>query len=111
VCIKPLGLFCTTKALWVWLQVVVANRVQDMQVDGLIKTAKAKLEESIANPHISEEHRSYLRKQLEELDSMNIDRIKSKIQALKVITSEDIKRESKLEERIDSSESTKESEA
>ncbi|MBJ7297642.1 MAG: hypothetical protein JHC73_15290 [Dolichospermum sp.] len=96
-------------ALWVWLQVTAANHVRDMQVDALVKTAKVKLEESIANPHISEEHRSYLRKQLEQIDSMNIDRIKSKIEAFKVITSEDIKGEAKSETPFNSSESTHES--
>lgn len=83
-------------AFWVWLQVKVANYVRDKEVEQLIQGAKAELEESIANPHISEEHRSYLRKQLEDLDSININRIKSKIKALNVITGDDVRRNLKV---------------
>ena len=81
--------------LWAWMQVKVANYVRDKTVDKLIQTAKAKLEDSIASQHISEEYRSNLRRQLEELDSIKIDRIKSKIKALNIITGDDIRRNPK----------------
>jgi|GEM_PF-2758691 len=77
-------------ALWVLIQVKIANHFRDKEVDFLFQKAREKLKRRISDPDISEEHRCFLQKQLEEIDSIDISRIKSKIAKLKVITSKDI---------------------
>jgi hypothetical protein len=81
--------------LWGLVQIRFVNYVNDREVERLVKVAKIKLEKSIANPNISEEHREYLQKRLQEFDLISIDRIKSRIQAIAVYTGENV--ESKTE--------------
>jgi hypothetical protein len=82
-------------ALWVGLQVKATNYIRDKEFNKLVEAARRDIEESIKDPNISEEHRAKLRKDLEMFNSMNIERIKSKIKALKVSTTEDFKDKSK----------------
>jgi hypothetical protein len=77
--------------LWGWIQSRIVNYVKDQEAERLIKKAKVKIEEGIANPNISDEHREYLRKRLQEFDAISIDRLKSQIQAISIYTIEDVK--------------------
>jgi len=83
--------------LWVWLKVKIANYVRDREVDILIKKAKNTLEKEIANPHITEEYRLILVKQLEDINAININRIKSRIEALEIVRIKDIRRKQNVE--------------
>ncbi len=76
--------------LWIWLQVKIANYIRDIEVARLINKTRKKLRERIEDNNISEEHRHKLRKELENLDSIDINRFKSKIKELTIITEEDI---------------------
>jgi hypothetical protein len=77
--------------LWGWVQVKVVNYIKDQEAERLIKLAKINIEESIANPNITDEYREDLRKRYQEFDAIRIDRIKSQIQAISIYTIEDVK--------------------
>jgi hypothetical protein len=83
--------------LWEWIQARIVNYFKDQEAERLIKKAKIRIEEGIANPNISDEHREYLRQRLQEFDEISIDRLKSQIQAISIYTFEDVKNKIKLE--------------
>jgi hypothetical protein len=73
-------------ALWVYIQV----KIRDKEVDYLFKKAREQLKRRIDDPNISEDHRRELQKHLEDIDSLDINRIKSRIESLKVISKDDM---------------------
>ena len=75
----------------VWAQVRIANYVQERKVTSLITKAKAKLEAALANPNTSEEHKSRLQDELEQLEMFDVERIMTKVKSVKVISAKDVK--------------------
>jgi hypothetical protein len=81
-------------AVWIWVQVQIANRFRDKEVHQLFERARGTLQEALENPNTSPEHRQTLQKQLEELEMLNVKRVMDRIKSLKVITSDDVPKES-----------------
>jgi hypothetical protein len=81
-------------AIWIWVQVEIGNRFRDKEVHQLFEKARGTLQEALANPNTSPEHRQTLQKQLEDLEMLSVRRVMDRIKSLKVITSDDIPKES-----------------
>jgi hypothetical protein len=80
---------------WIWVQVQLANKIRDKEINFLAENAKTTLKEALENPNISEKHRERLQKQLEEVETITVDRMISRIKSLDVVTAEDVKRANK----------------
>ena len=77
-------------ALWLWLRIEIANYVQDNRVKSLAKAAKSALEEALQNPHTSDGHKSRIREQLEEVESLLATRHLTKLKDLRPVTASDV---------------------
>jgi hypothetical protein len=75
--------------LWLWLQVKIANHLRDREVRLLINNARKTLEEALNNPKTSEPHRARIRRQLEKLEQVSIDRQMERIKAFRIATEEE----------------------
>jgi hypothetical protein len=75
--------------LWLWLQVKIANYLRDREVQALINNAKRTLEEALNNPKTSEPHRARIRRQLEKLEQVSIERQMERIKAFRIVTEEE----------------------
>lgn len=82
-------------AIWIWLQVSVANYVRDREVRTILNKAKADLVKALNNSNTSAEHRARIMNKLENLELVEVDRHMQKIKSLKFITSDDLIRRGK----------------
>ncbi|MCI0616779.1 hypothetical protein L0244_27690 [bacterium] len=83
-------------ALWLWLQVKFANYLRDREARSIINDTRKTLENALSNPNTSDAHRARIRRALEKLDLVTIDRHMERIKSLKVITEEDVAKLPKL---------------
>ena len=77
-------------AVYVWLQVKIANYVQEKEVASLIETGKQKLQTAMANPNTSDEHKSRLQSELEQLEVLEVERVMARVKSINVITAKDV---------------------
>lgn len=78
-------------SIWIWLQVKIINIVRDNEAHKVsVKTIKL-IEEGLADPNTSEEHKKMLRRRLEQFQMQNVDRSLKKLQNADVISANDIK--------------------
>lgn len=76
--------------LWIWTQVKIVNYFRDREFKRVIDQTRKTLEEALANPNTSEEHKKDIRKKLEEFDLLNVDRTMKKLKMLEVATASDV---------------------
>jgi len=95
--IKPWLLFASpsvslaASALWIWVQVEVANKVQDIKIKLLAKRLRVFLRTALEDKNCSGEHRQKLETRLHELDIIIADRDLGRLRSLTPITSDDIR--------------------
>jgi hypothetical protein len=75
--------------VWLWLQLRIANYLQDREALAIIDSAKVTLEQALKNTNTSEDHRAKLRTQLETLELIAVERQMDRIKALHVVTEKD----------------------
>ncbi len=76
--------------IWLWLRVEIANYVQGLKVRSIARAAKATLQEALANPSTSEEHKSRIRSRLEEVEMLLSDHQMKRIRAISTVTIHDL---------------------
>lgn len=79
-------------ALWLWLQVRLLNMIRDREVNNAIEEMRRTIDKALNNSKTSEKHRIEIRRRLEELELVAVNRSMEKIKALKVISEEDYTR-------------------
>jgi hypothetical protein len=76
-------------AFWAWIQAGLMRWLQEREVRVLIAQAKDEIQQALANQNTSEQHREELRKQLEQLELVSVQRFKSRLETIPVITMAD----------------------
>ena len=76
--------------IWIWAQVTIGNYFRDKEVKLLISNAKETLEDALKNESTSDEHKEKLRDKLEKLELIDVDRLITRVDSLKIITSADV---------------------
>jgi hypothetical protein len=76
--------------LWLWVQVKIANYMRDRDVRLELSKAQKTFEGALNNPKTSESHKARIRKQLEKLEQLSVDRHMERIKSLNIVTEEEI---------------------
>lgn len=72
-------------AVWLWLQVRVANHFSDRGFDATIRQARTAFSEILGNPDTSDEHRARIRREIERVELLVVARHVERLQAFKVV--------------------------
>ena len=76
--------------LWLTLQVRIANRLRDRELNQRIDSTMKMLEDKLKKADLEPSRRVEIKKQIEELEQINISRQMARIQSLKILSEEDI---------------------
>lgn len=67
---------------WIWLRHKIERHYREKELKVLISQSKQTLQEALANPNTSENHRRELRKQLEQLELIDINIALNRVKSL-----------------------------
>jgi hypothetical protein len=74
----------------VWVQVRIVSYFREKEVKNLVEITRREIKKSLEDQSISKEHRDQLQKELEDLNMLSVQRLKTRLQSLEVVTVEDI---------------------
>lgn len=76
--------------LWLWIQFKVTNYLRDREVQSLIDEAQRTLEGALNNQKTSDGHKAKIRRQLERLEQLRVDRQMERIKSVTIVTEDEI---------------------
>lgn len=87
-------------AVWMWVQVQIANFLKDNEFRAVMKAAKNELEEALDNRNTTEEHKKEIRERLEALEKISVDRVFARLKNIKIATEHDFSNKVQQESEI-----------